>query len=527
MKAAGYVRVSSSGQAEEDKLSLENQEKVIRKYCASEGFELLDEHRYKDVMTGARSDRPQLQALLAAARRREFKHVIVNDLTRFGRSAQDLLAHTTILKKHGIQFHSIKNKVDTSTPEGKFFFTVLAAMAEFELELIKVRMSEVKLAKLRQKKIILGLVGYGYRWDDQTQKIEIEEKEKDIYLRLVREYLDLEKSLDDVALTMRKEGIPTRFGHHWTSGAIRNTFINSIHKGFTTIKLTEEVSDENGNKTRKVVEEVPFTCEPIISPDRWDELQARLKRGRRERGGRPTTGADRFVLRDLLECGICGAKLVPKYYNSGKNKETPHLYYACFNRVLSQKRLATYGREERCPLPHIPAHNLDSHISSQILYYLANDINEVEDNGETHSKYYSALVNDQVFEDKAAEYERNPAIQKEQLARKERGLKRLRQSKDEPNFVDFANYNKEVAEYLEGIEKIKHRVAELTRLLKENERMCAQQEELRKFLKSKQMMEIHKKLLDLSNEEMHRLLKGLLDGKGYYHSSKSGLSDKQ
>lgn len=488
---------------------------VIRKYCEDEGFELLDKHLYQDVMSGARDDRPQLQELLAAARRREFQHVVVNDLTRFGRSAQDLLAHTKILRKCRIQFHSKKNKVDTSTPEGKFFFTVLAAMAEFELELIKVRMAEVKLTKLRQRKIILGLVGYGYRWNDETQGLEIIEKEKENYLRLVREYLDLEKSsLDDVALAMKNEGILTRFGHNWTSGTIRNTFRNTIHKGITTIKLTEEITDENGNKTRRIVEEVPFTCDPIITPERWDKLQAKLESGRKERGGRPVTGCDRFILRDLLQCGICGAKLVPKYYTSKlKNGGLlESLYYACQYRHLSKKRLETYGKE-RCLLPHIPARNLDTLISSLILFHLANDVNEGEDIDESPSKYYSALVSDQVFEDKATEYDKNLVNQKEQLDRKKRGLRNLKQSREEPNFKDFANFNKEVAEYLEEIDKIDRRIAELTKLRKENETLRVQQEELREFLKSKQIMEIHEKLLELSNEEMYRLLKGLLDGK--------------
>jgi hypothetical protein len=220
-----------------------------------------------------------------------------------------------------------------------------------------------------------------------------------------------------------------------------------------------------------------------------------LKNGRKERGGRLVTGADRFVLRDLLECGICGAKLVPKYYNSGNNKGKPQLYYACHYRHLSKKRLDTYGKERR-PFPHIPVLNLDSHIFSEILHQLAVDLNEGEDIDEAPSRYYSALVSDQVFEDRAVEYSAN-----------------LERSIEEPNFKDFANYNKEVADYLEAIDTINHRIAELKKLLKGNEEFRTQQEELREFLKSKEIMEIHEKLLGLSNEEMHRLLKGLLHGK--------------
>ena len=118
-KAVGYIRVSTSAQAGEDKSSLENQTKQIKSYCASEDFEL-SEPPFGDVTSGANDDRPGLKALIEAGRRREFSQVVVNDITRFGRSARDLLNNIHELEKFGITFHSKKEKLDTSNQWGKF-----------------------------------------------------------------------------------------------------------------------------------------------------------------------------------------------------------------------------------------------------------------------------------------------------------------------------------------------------------------------------------------------------------------------
>src|SRR5208337_3304118 len=65
--------------------------------------------------------------------------------------------------------HSVKDKIDLSTAQGKMYFQLLSILAEFELETIKVRLLEVRLAKMRKKEIFPCKRPYGYTWNDVSK----------------------------------------------------------------------------------------------------------------------------------------------------------------------------------------------------------------------------------------------------------------------------------------------------------------------------------------------------------------------
>src|SRR5208283_4138220 len=120
-RAVGYVRVSTSQQAADDKMSMDVQKSEIEKYCRDNSLRFL--RHYDDAgESGTKSDRKGLQSLLASARNKEFHHVVVNDLTRFGRSAKDLLTNSEELQNNGVTLHSVKDKLDLSTALGRMYF---------------------------------------------------------------------------------------------------------------------------------------------------------------------------------------------------------------------------------------------------------------------------------------------------------------------------------------------------------------------------------------------------------------------
>ncbi len=131
-KAAGYLRVSTSGQIDGE--SLNTQRTQIQAYCASRGWELVNV--YEDAgLSGTKDDRPALQALLSAVQAGEIDAVVVRDLSRFGRSARDLLNSLQTLTDCSVSFISIKEGIDGSGPYGQFMLTILAAISQLELEM--------------------------------------------------------------------------------------------------------------------------------------------------------------------------------------------------------------------------------------------------------------------------------------------------------------------------------------------------------------------------------------------------------
>jgi hypothetical protein len=126
MKTAIYARVSTNnGQDPEMQL------RELREYCQRRGWELKDE--YVDAgISGAKDSRPELNRMLADAHRRRFDAVVVWKFDRFARSVSHLLRALETFRSLGIEFVSLSEQMDTSTPAGKMVFTVLAAVAELE-----------------------------------------------------------------------------------------------------------------------------------------------------------------------------------------------------------------------------------------------------------------------------------------------------------------------------------------------------------------------------------------------------------
>lgn len=113
-----------------------------------------DAHIYTDKASGAKEDRPGLDALLKAAR--EGDTIVVARLDRLGRSLRHLIDISEDLRGRGIGFKVISGAaagVDTSTPSGKMMFSMFAAFAEYERELIRERtLDGLKAARARGRK---------------------------------------------------------------------------------------------------------------------------------------------------------------------------------------------------------------------------------------------------------------------------------------------------------------------------------------------------------------------------------------
>ena len=149
MKAAAYARVSTSNNGQDPEVQL----RELREYVSRRGWNLAGE--YVDVgISGAKEKRPELSRLMDEAHRRKFDAVIVWKFDRFARSVSHLLRALETFKALGIEFVSLSEQVDTSTPTGKMVFTVLGAVAELERSLIAERVKAgLRNARAKGKKL--------------------------------------------------------------------------------------------------------------------------------------------------------------------------------------------------------------------------------------------------------------------------------------------------------------------------------------------------------------------------------------
>lgn len=132
-RAALYARVSTThGQSPEMQL------RELREYCARRGWPVQGEYVDSGV-SGAKERRPQLDRLLAECRRRRVDAVVVYRYDRFARSLRQLVNALEEFCELRIEFVSLHEGVDTSTPNGRLIFGIFASIAEFERELIRDR----------------------------------------------------------------------------------------------------------------------------------------------------------------------------------------------------------------------------------------------------------------------------------------------------------------------------------------------------------------------------------------------------
>ena len=133
----GYARVSTEQQ------NLDRQIDALNRY----GVDTV----YMEKMTGTKRERPELNKMLE--RMTQGDTVVIESLSRLGRSTKDLIELTELFQSKGVHLVSLKESIDTSTSTGKLLFTLMSAIAQFERDCIADRTREgLRAARARGRK---------------------------------------------------------------------------------------------------------------------------------------------------------------------------------------------------------------------------------------------------------------------------------------------------------------------------------------------------------------------------------------
>ena len=148
MRAFLYARVSTADKEQDPEVQL----REMREFSQRRGWTPTE---FSDKMSGTKSQRPQFQEMLRQVRQRKCDVVVVYRFSRFARSTRDLLNWLEEFKSLGVQFVSLHEAIDTSTPIGALLFKIIAAIAEFEVDIIRENV-RAGLAHARSKGQSLG-----------------------------------------------------------------------------------------------------------------------------------------------------------------------------------------------------------------------------------------------------------------------------------------------------------------------------------------------------------------------------------
>ncbi len=149
MRAAIYARVSTANMGQDPTM----QTRELEEFCQRRGWDISG--RYVDQgVSGTKDSRPELNRLMADAHSRRFDVIAVWKFDRFARSVSHLLRALETFQALGIEFVSLSEQIDTSTPTGKMVFTILGAVAELERSLIVDRVrAGMRNARAKGKRI--------------------------------------------------------------------------------------------------------------------------------------------------------------------------------------------------------------------------------------------------------------------------------------------------------------------------------------------------------------------------------------
>jgi DNA invertase Pin-like site-specific DNA recombinase len=151
LKRAGiYARVSTLNAGQDPGMQVAE----LTEYCKRRGWKVAGEYIDKGI-SGATDSRPELNRLMADAHRRAVDCVVCWKFDRFARSTSHLLRALETFRSLGIDFVSVTEQIDTSTPTGKMVFTILGSVSEIERSLCVERV-KCGMKNARAKGKIIG-----------------------------------------------------------------------------------------------------------------------------------------------------------------------------------------------------------------------------------------------------------------------------------------------------------------------------------------------------------------------------------
>ena len=312
MRVALYPRVS--GHEQEDNYSIPEQIDRMKKYCEAKGWTVYK--IYTDSgFSGSNMERPGLQAMIKDAESKKFDMVLVHKLDRLSRSQKDtLFLIEDVFEKNNVDFASMTENFDTSSPHGKFIIGILSVFSQLEREKIRERTMIGKESRAKEGKWHGGStqpIGYDYSIEDDMLYINEYEAMQ------IREIADLFLKLTPVrtiANMMTKKGYKHKYGE-WDAKTIRRVLANKINLGM--IKHNEKFYQG--------------THKPIFEQKTYDDIMAIMKE-RQDKYG-TTYKPYSSLLGGIVYCKHCGGK----YARQGNGNGT--YYYSCYSRNKSQKKM--------------------------------------------------------------------------------------------------------------------------------------------------------------------------------------------
>jgi site-specific DNA recombinase len=216
-KVIGYVRVSSEIQKRKNN-SIPLQKKKIKEYCSLNDFELIDVYEDDGVSGMSIDKRNGFKRMVEFMKENKIDGIVVWSLSRLGRKMKDVVEFMDFLKSNNIGFFSIKENLSNDDKIGSLIMNILSSINEFEVEVIRERIKDVKRNK-KENGEVYGRMMYGF---DNVNGKMIENKEEKRIIRRVKNFRSRGWSWRRISNKLNDEGVKSKEGKLWYDGSLYN-----------------------------------------------------------------------------------------------------------------------------------------------------------------------------------------------------------------------------------------------------------------------------------------------------------------
>lgn len=336
-----YSRESTKWQAEEG-YNLETQRKRMMSYIDS--FYSEDERTielFEEAGKSAKNlNRPEMERLIQRIKERTVDVICVYCIDRLTRNVRDLADFMDLLNQNKVTLLSVTERIDTASPQGRFFLNMLGSMAQLERENISERVLRALAESAEQGNYPKSRIPFGYKKNESTKKLEIDEEKAKTIQWIFKQIIDENKSVPEITKQLKSDN---KFDRTWSDSHIYRIVKNKIYYG------TCEIAGK----------EIKNHTIALVTEEEWNLANKMVVKYDPEK-------KHEYLYKRKIMCNKCGRIMSCTCgYGTGK---VPYLYYKCVscNMRISEKEVS-----------HLLNGTITYHMRNHIYHYEMKKIKEI------------------------------------------------------------------------------------------------------------------------------------------------------
>lgn len=465
-KVCAYCRVSTD--SEEQQTSYSSQ---IKHYSAqiksNPNWKFVGIYADEGISGTQVKNRTEFQRMIDDALNGKIDIIIAKSISRFARNTVDTLKYVRLLREHNIDVFFEKENIHTLELDSEMFLTLYSAFAQAESESTSQNVKLGLKAKMKRGECIGFVECYGFIWNKQTKKLEINEEQAEIVKMIFNWYISGKGSFT-ISNMLNERKIKSPRGKLWNSGTVKYVLTNEKYVGdllnqktYIDNPLTHKHIRNFGEKEKYYVKNHHIG---IITREVWNKAQEIYSKRSQKMipngNNHNSKYSLKYVFSSKIECGICGDNFVRRMNDKRKNG-TSRIYWTCCNRVNKFKNCknSKFVPEEILKDIFIQIYNSIISKKHQTKNKLLNAIKEILKEEDNSIKLEKLLSNRRILEKRLShlidmkldDYDnKNAYVLKEKEINSD--LKELDQQIKNYEFIE--SNNKNIEKQLKEIEKV-------------------------------------------------------------------------